>query len=119
MKPLFTCLLLALTVFGYLGQAHATADGPDAWRVYNVAPDDRLNARVGPGTIYFVIDALPYNARQVQVVVCTPTTTREQYFALGSDDQQRLNNFPAWCLVHWNGQQRGWVNRRFLTEDGL
>ncbi|WP_044007026.1 SH3 domain-containing protein [Jannaschia sp. CCS1] len=99
--------------------AHATADGPDAWRVQGVASHDHLNVRVGPGVDYFVIDALPHNARQVQVVVCTPTTTREQYFALPHHLQQRLNSYSTWCLVNWNGHQRGWVNRRFLTEDGV
>lgn len=118
MKSLFTRLALILTVLASVGQvANATADGPDSWRVYNVASHDHLNARVGPGTNFFVIDALPYNARHVQVVFCTPTTTREQYFALSHHLQQRLNNYPTWCLVNWNGHQRGWVNRRFLTED--
>lgn len=118
MKPLFARFILILTLLTILGQvAHATADGPDAWRVQNVASHDHLNARVGPGTSYFVIDALPYNARQVQVVFCTPTTTREQYFALSYHQQQQLNGYATWCLVNWNGQQRGWVNRRFLTED--
>ena len=41
----------------------ATADGPDAWRVVGVASDDVLNARIGPGTAYFVIDALAHDAR--------------------------------------------------------
>lgn len=118
MKTLFARLILILTVLTSAGQvAQATADGPDSWRVYNVASHDHLNARVGPGTNFFVIDALPYNARHVQVVFCTPTTTREQYFALSHHLQQRLNNYPTWCLVNWDGHQRGWVNRRFLTED--
>jgi hypothetical protein len=95
----------------------ATADGPDAWRVIGVAPDDVLNVRVGPGTDYFVITALPHNARGLQVGTCTPTVTQAQYFALSPQMQQRLNGYSAWCVVIWGGQQLGWVNRRFLAED--
>ncbi|MBY6202182.1 hypothetical protein KUV65_12465 [Maritalea mobilis] len=97
--------------------AHATADGPDAWRVTGVASNDVLNVRVGPGTDYFVIDQLPHDARGVQMGVCVPTVTRDQFFALSPSAQAALNNYTAWCLVEWQGTQRGWVNRRYLTED--
>lgn len=118
MKSLFARFTLILALLASLGQvAHATADGPDAWRVHNVASYDTLNVRVGPGTSYFVIDELPYNARGVQLEFCTPTVTQQQYYALNYGQQQQLNNYPTWCLVVWNGYQRGWVNRRFLTED--
>lgn len=109
---------LALTLMLVMpAAAHATADGPDAWRVHNVASYDTLNVRVGPGTDYFVIDELPHNARGIQIEFCAPTVTQEQFFSLSLAQQQQLNTYPAWCLVVWNGIQRGWVNRRFLTED--
>lgn len=118
MTALFARLSLVATLIAILAPvANATADGPDAWRVHNVASNDVLNVRVGPGTGYFIIDALPYNARGVQVEYCVPTVTQQQYFNLGYAQQQQLNTYPAWCLVFWNGYQRGWVNRRFLTED--
>lgn len=102
----------------FTAPAHATADGPDAWRVTGVSASDVLNVRVGPGTGYFVISALPHNARGIQLGTCVPTVTREQYFALSEAAQQRLNGYSAWCVVIYEGQQLGWVNRRFLTEDG-
>ncbi|WP_224815912.1 hypothetical protein [Hasllibacter sp. MH4015] len=118
MKAVFAKLALIATLFAAAAPAaHATADGPDAWRVHNVASYDVLNVRVGPGTNYFSIDALPHNARGIQIEFCTPTVTQQQYFALSPALQQQLNNYPTWCLVVWNGYQRGWVNRRFLTED--
>ena len=47
------------------------------------------------------------------------TVTREQYFCPERKaQQQRLNGYAAWCVVIYEGQQLGWVNRRFLTEDG-
>lgn len=110
--------LAAATALALSGPALADADGPDAWRVVGVGADDVLNARVGPGTGYFVIDALPHDARGVQTIACIPSITDGQYFALSGAEQQALGNMAAWCLVTWNGAQRGWVNRRFLAEDG-
>lgn len=118
MKALCARLTLVATLLAALAPAaNATADGPDAWRVFNVASNDVLNTRVGPGTSYFIIDALPHNARGVQIEFCVPTVTQQQYFALSAQQQQQLETYPAWCLVFWNGVQRGWVNRRFLEED--
>ncbi len=118
MKTFLARLTVLVTLIAALAPAaHATADGPDAWRVHNVASYDVLNARVGPGTNYFVIDALPHNARGVQIEYCVPTVTQQQFFALSGQQQQQLETYPNWCLVFWNGVQRGWVNRRFLTED--
>lgn len=111
-------LIAWLFILALTASAHATADGPDAWRVTGVAPNDVLNVRVGPGTEYLVIDRLPHDARGIQVDVCVPTVTREQFFALPPQTQQALNGYSAWCLVLWQGSQRGWVNRRYLTEDG-
>ncbi len=103
--------------------AFAEADGPDAWRVIGVSPDDHLNARMGPGIEYPVLAALPHDARALQMQACVPT------FPVGdapvlSDEMRRLLDAPVWCLVSWTPTQnspefgRGWVNRRFLGEDG-
>ncbi len=101
MTTLFSRLALIASILGLLGTAaHATADGPDAWRVQGVAPHDVLNVRVGPGTDYIAIDALPYDARAIQIVVCTPTVTQQQYFALNPYQQQQINAYTAWCLVN-------------------
>jgi len=122
MKTLFARFVLVVTLLVSVTAAanagsHQQGHGPDAWRVHGVASHDHLNARVGPGTSYFVIDALPYNARGIQVSYCTPTVTQQQFYGLTYQQQQRLNQYSAWCLVTWNGYQRGWVNRRFLAED--
>jgi uncharacterized protein YgiM (DUF1202 family) len=104
MKSIFTRLALILTLLTVAAPAaHATADGPDFWRVHSVASWDVLNVRNGPGVSYDVIDALPYNARRVQVVSCLQVPTSR--------------GLANWCLVNWNGYQRGWVNRRYLGED--
>lgn len=114
-----TAILAALASLSLAGPALSTADGPDAWRVVNVAADDVLNVRVGPGTGYFVISALPYNMRGLQLGTCVPTVTQAQYFALSSAAQQQLNSYTPWCVVIVDGQPLGWVNRRYLMEDSL
>jgi len=108
----------AIAVLAFTTTTLAEADGPDAWRVTGVASDDSLNVRVGPGTDYFTIDTLPHDARGIQLGECVPTVTREQFFALTEAQSAALNAMPAWCVVIWDGVQRGWVNRSFLTEDG-
>lgn len=114
--PRFLVILAALAGLG--APVFAEADGPDAWRVTGVAASDMLNVRVGPGADYFVIGALPHNARALQIGTCVPTVTRDQFFALTEAQQALLNSYPAWCVVIVDGGQLGWVNRRFLTEDG-
>ena len=99
------------------GAAHATADGPDFWQVWNVAPGDTLNYRIGPATSYAKLGAIPHNAGKIRVTVCVPTTTRDQWFSLSEEMQAELAGLPAWCLIEYQGEQRGWVNRRYLTED--
>lgn len=110
--------LAALSALALSGPALATADGPDAWRVTGVSANDVLNVRVGPGTEYFAITALPHNARGLQVGTCTPTVTQAQYFSLSPAAQQQLGRYDRWCVVSFAGEQLGWVNARFLMEDG-
>ncbi len=112
-KILATTALLVVAT----GAAHATADGPDFWQVWNVAPGDTLNYRVGPAVNYPKLGAIPHNAGKISVTVCVPTTTREQWFSLSEAMQAKLIAMSAWCLIEYQGEQRGWVNRRYLTED--
>jgi N-acetylmuramoyl-L-alanine amidase len=63
-----------------------------SYRVINVAPDDVLNIRSGPGAHHPKIDSIPPNGRGLRIVS-------------GCEGQ--------WCAVDYNGV-RGWVNRQFL-----
>ncbi|MFO7758360.1 MAG: hypothetical protein R6V26_07765 [Roseovarius sp.] len=49
------------------GPVLADADGPDARRVVDVAPDDSLNARMGPGSDYSVIGTFDHDAGDLGV----------------------------------------------------
>lgn len=117
-RGFLAAIFAGLSALAVVPPAGATADGPDFWRVWNVASNDVLNYRAGPATSYPRLGHIAHNARRVRVVVCVPTTTREQWFELSEALQQQLIAMPAWCLIEHQGKQRGWVNRRYLTEDG-
>lgn len=117
MRVTFVPVLAAMLLAVGAQQAYATADGPDFWRVWNVASNDTLNYRVGPGTGYPKLGSIPYNADRLKVVICVPTTTRNQWFQLSEEMQVKLADMTAWCLIERHSEQLGWVNRRYLTED--
>lgn len=113
LRPIALAAILACTTT----TAYATADGPDFWRVWNVAADDVLNVRVGPGANYPKITSIEHDADRLKVIVCVPTTTRNQWFQLSQSMQEKLAAMSAWCLIQRHSEQLGWVNRRYLTED--
>jgi uncharacterized protein YgiM (DUF1202 family) len=78
------------------GPVRATTDGPDVYRVVNVARDDMLNLRRGPGTRSAVIVGLP-PGRQVNLLSREPN---------------------GWCLISMREtpQLQGYVNCRFIGE---
>lgn len=98
--------------------AHAQLDGhgPDAWRVTGVASDDVLNARMGPGTEYPVIETFAHNARGLQQITCVPFFTMAHYQAMS---EAELNSLPPrWCLMRSADMGKaGWVAQRFIMED--
>ncbi|SFP96306.1 SH3 domain-containing protein [Tranquillimonas alkanivorans] len=109
------CAMLCVGLLSLPPMAIADADGPDAWRVTGVAREDVLNIRMGPGTEYPVIGALPPDARHLRAKTCTPLATVAQYDTLSADERTAL---PArWCLVDGGSQGRGWVPQAYLAED--
>lgn len=110
--PLLLCLTIAT---GWPSRAVAEADGPDFWRIENVAEHDSLNIRMGPGTQFPVIGAFAPDARGLQAITCVPLYTIAQYQALSQQERSRLP--PRWCLVFGRDGQKGWVAQRFLAED--
>lgn len=98
------------------GAAWAEADGPDAWRVVDVAASDALNARMGPGTEYPVIGRFAHDERGLRQVTCVPLVTAEQHFAMSEAEHSALP--PRWCLMQrTDNSLRGWVAQRYLAED--
>lgn len=102
------------------GAAMGDAHGPDAWRVVDVAADDALNARMGPGTSYGVIGQFSHDARGLQQVTCVPLVTAAHYFEMTEAERGALP--PRWCLMRSAdmtapGAVQGWVAQRYLAED--
>jgi hypothetical protein len=98
------------------GPGLADADGPDAWRVVDVAPDDALNARMGPGTRYKVIGAFAHDARGLVQITCVPLRSGGIYWQLTAAERAALP--PRWCLMQSPDYSlKGWVAQRYLAED--
>lgn len=97
--------------------AHADEDGhgPDAWRVTGVAEFDVLNARMGPGTQYLIIDDFMAGEDGLQQVTCVPVVPFAYWEELRPEERDAL---PArWCLMRSaDGVARGWVAGTHLAE---
>lgn len=118
-RPFAAILAAALAALVLATAAAADADGhgPDAWQVTGVAANDVLNARMGPGTQYLVIDRFLPGERGLQQVTCVPFTPYAVF--IGLSDAQRAALPPRWCLMRSADLSRaGWVNGAYLEEDG-
>jgi uncharacterized protein YraI len=76
--------------------SHSSYGGGDYYRVVNIRSDDTLTVRSGPGTEYYHIGDLPYNARGVSVGRC-------RYSSKGG----------KWCFVRYGGIE-GWSSAKYL-----
>lgn len=109
-------LTIMLTTAG-TALAQDQGHGPDAWRIVDVAPNDTLNVRMGPGTDYAVIGEFPHDARGLRQVTCVPLVPAGLYFEMSEAQRDALP--PRWCLMqNADFSIRGWVAQRFLAEDG-
>ncbi len=111
-------LMLAL-LFGLAAPAFVQAQGhgPDYWAVTGVAPNDVLNMRAGPNADTAAIGRIPANARGVKNHGCPSDVTFEQWLRMTQAQRDAAQRRARWCQVEYNGT-RGWVNGRFLREDG-
>lgn len=111
--------LAAFCISCWPALAHAEIDGhgPDAWRVHDVAADDVLNVRMGPGTNYPVIDAFAHDERGLQQVTCVPLLIAAAQAKLTQAQRDALP--PSWCLMRSADLSRsGWVLQRYLMGEG-
>lgn len=99
--------------------AHAQIDGhgPDAWQVHGVVAGDVLNARMGPGVNYPVIETFAHNARGLQQITCVPFFTMAHFSEM---TEAELDALPSrWCLMRSADMSKaGWMAQRYLIEDG-
>lgn len=107
----------ALAMVAPLAHADIDGHGPDAWRVTGVASNEKLNARMGPGSNYPVIEAFDHNEKAMQQITCVPFYTAAHYTAMTEKQVKALP--PRWCLMRSASMSKaGWVAQRFITPDG-
>lgn len=115
----FKAALLVMALVLAASPAHAEIDGhgPDAWRVTNVTVGDVLNARMGPGTNYPVIETFSDHERGLQQITCVPFYTAAHYTKMTQAQIRALP--PRWCLMRDGAMRKaGWVAQRYITPDG-
>ena len=109
-------IVLILMLVGTVAFAEIDGHGPDAWRVTGVADTDVLNARMGPGTEYPVIDGFAANERGMQQITCVPLLIDGVHAKLSKAEHEALP--PRWCLMRSADLVKaGWVAQRFITPD--
>lgn len=109
--------LAGITLASASARAEIDGHGPDAWRVTGVSANDHLNARMGPGTNYPVIETFAHNERGMEQITCVPFYTAAHYQRM---TEAQLGALPArWCLMRSASMSKaGWVAQRFITPDG-
>lgn len=97
--------------------AQIDGHGPGRWRVTGVAANDVLNARMGPGTMYPVIETFAPDTRELEQITCVPYYTLRHYSAM---TEAQISALPQrWCLMRDSGMTRaGWVAGQFIKPDG-
>ena len=101
------------------GVAHATADGPDHYRVRGVSPGRHLTLRAEPSTASVPLARIPSDATCLRSLGCRGGLSFEEFTTLGEEDQRRrAAENPRWCKVDYRGTV-GWVAGAYLAEDGV
>lgn len=102
-------------LLGSVVPATAEADGPDAWRVVGVRPDDVLNLHAGASARSRTIAGIPHDAKGIRNLGCRGAPTFQHWQRMTEAERERSTR-ARWCRVSYNGQS-GWVAGRFLAED--
>lgn len=107
---------MTLPFFASGAQAQIDGHGPDAWRVIDVGVKDVLNARMGPGTNYPVIETFAHDERGLQQITCVPFYTMAHFSVMTEAELDALP--PRWCLMRSADMSKaGWVAQRYLIAD--
>ncbi|WP_417584395.1 hypothetical protein [Pelagibacterium sp.] len=109
-------IAVALPFFASVAHAQIDGHGPDAWRVIDVGANDVLNARMGPGTSYPVIETFSHDERGLQQITCVPFYTMAHFSTMTEAQIEALP--PRWCLMRSADMSKaGWVAQRYLIAD--
>lgn len=109
-------LAMALMLFAFSACAQLDGHGPDAWKVVDIEPGELLQARMGPGMQYPVIETFRHDERGLGQITCVPYYTLAIYQRMSQQERDSLG--PRWCMMHdLKRTKAGWVPQRFLMED--
>lgn len=108
---------LVMTALGLApAPALGEADGPDFYRVVDVATDDVLNIRAEPHAASARIGQIPSGADCVRNLGCRGGLTFEEFSTSSEPERaERLRQNPRWCRIEFEGVT-GWVAGRYLAE---
>ena len=110
--------VVASAVIATSGAAHATADGPDHYRVRGVSPERHFILRAEPSTASAPLARIPSDATCLRSFGCEGGLTFEEFTTLSDEEQRRrADEHPRWCKIDYRGTI-GWVAGRYLAEDG-
>lgn len=109
MFPAIGCLacLVAFT-------AHATADGPEHYRVTGVAAEDVLNMRAAPDPGGTPVGTIPHDGDGLLAFECVGGLNLVEW-ENADDDEREAARKTRWCLVGYD-RVIGWVAAWYLAE---
>ena len=108
-----TSMAVAMLALSALS-AQAEADGPDAWRVIGVRPDDTLHLHAEASARSRTILQIPHDAKGLLNRGCKAGPTFAQWQSMSVAQRERAAR-ARWCRVAYKGKT-GWVAGRFLAE---
>ena len=108
------CAFAALALLTAVGTAGADADGPDYYRLVDVAADDVLNIRAEPTASAKAIGAIPPKADGVRNLGCKGGLSFTEW-EKASPAERAAGRRARWCRISYRGVE-GWVAGRFLAE---
>lgn len=92
----------------------AEADGPDFWRVRDVARDDVLNIREAPDPSARIVGAIPSDGDGIRNLGCTGRMGFAAW-QTATEAERAAAAHRVWCQVEYNGVS-GWSAGRYLGE---
>lgn len=113
MARIFWRFILAALLF-YPALALGDADGPDFFRVVDVADDDVLNMRAAASASSEIVGQIPHDGDGVQNLGCEGRMSYGEW-AEASEEERAAAARRVWCRVSYAGQE-GWSAGRFLAE---
>ena len=114
MKTLLKQTLTLLVISSVL--ALADADGPDYYKVKDVASNDVLKIRSKANPDANKVGEIPAGTDCVKNLGCKGGLTMSEFTDLSKEEQAAiLRKRPRWCQVEYQGI-KGWVSARYLAE---